>query len=449
MAKVLIIDDEESVRDSVAMILRYARHETIEAPNGKSGLATLALEPSIDVVLCDVKMPQMDGLEVLAEIKRLHPQMKVIMISGHSTIDTAVEATKLGAFNFLEKPLDQDRVLLTVANAAESTELRSDVRKLKTELLDKWRILGDSTTMKELRSTIERIAATDARVLITGENGTGKELVARNLHHLSNRSAGAFVDLNCAALPRELIESELFGYRKGAFSGADSDKMGRLEQADKGSLFLDEIGDMDLAAQAKVLRVLETSEVQRLGGKDSIKVDVRVVAATNKDLQEAVAEGLFREDLLYRLNVIPIHIAPLRERNDDLPLLLEKFTEEFCSKYNLAKKTFSAAALTELRQHRWPGNVRELRNFTERAVLLVSADEIDAPDLAKLSTNPAKVYHESVFDCATFEEFKATSEKLYLQKKLDENDWNIKRTAENLGMQRSNLYKKLDRYSLK
>ncbi|MEZ6194217.1 MAG: sigma-54 dependent transcriptional regulator [Planctomycetota bacterium] len=449
MAKILIVDDEESVRDSLAMILRYERHETIEAPNGKTALATLDAEPSIDVVFCDVKMPGMDGLEVLDAIRARDPDQKVIMISGHGTIETAVEATKRGAFEFLEKPLDQERILLSLRNAMTQSRLETGTRRLQSELHDKWRIIGDSTSMAELRATIERIAPTDARVLVTGENGTGKELVARNLHILSKRHDEPFVDLNCAALPRELIESELFGYEKGAFTGAESARAGRFEQADRGTIFLDEIGDMDLEAQAKVLRVLETGEVQRVGGKTGKVVDVRVIAATNKDLHEEVREGRFREDLLYRLEVIPIVVPPLRDRAADLPALLAKFLEDFCDKYQLARKTFSAEALAALGRLEWPGNVRELRNFTERAVLLVPGTEIGPADLARLSSNPARVYDESVFDCATYEEFKATSERLYLQKKLEEFGWNIKRTAEALGMQRSNLYKKIDRYNLK
>jgi two-component system, NtrC family, nitrogen regulation response regulator NtrX len=450
MAKILIVDDEQSVRESLAMTLRYERHETIEAPHGKAALATVQAEPSIEVVFCDVKMPEMDGLEVLEKLQELDPELKVIMISGHGTIETALEATRLGAFEFLEKPLDQDRVLLTLRNALKQTKLETGTRRLQGELNERWRIIGDSPPIQELRQTIERIAPTDARVLITGENGTGKELVARNLHFLSQRADQPFVDLNCAALPRELIESELFGYEKGAFTGAETAREGRFEQADGGTLFLDEIGDMDLEAQAKVLRVLETAEVQRVGSKQSKTVDVRVIAATNKDLHEEVGEGRFREDLLYRLEVIPIIVAPLRERAGDLGLLLERFLEEFCARHDLPKKSFDAGALKTLMRWDWPGNVRELRNFVERAVLLVNGTEIAAGDLERLSSSrTARVSDESVFDCATYEEFKATSERLFLQKKLNENGWNIKRTAESLGMQRSNLYKKIDRYQLK
>ncbi|MCA9321924.1 MAG: sigma-54-dependent Fis family transcriptional regulator, partial [Planctomycetes bacterium] len=448
-AKILIVDDEQSVRSSVAMILCYAKHDVVEAEHGRRALDLLSKTPDIQVVLCDVKMPVMDGLEFLEIMGQKHPTIPVVIVSGHGTIETAVEATKKGAFDFIEKPLDQDRLLLTVRNAAQSAALFNETRQLRGEMLEQWRILGDSPAVREIRSTIERIGPTDARVLITGENGTGKELVARNLHALSRRAARPFIDVNCAAIPSELIESELFGHEKGAFTGAESRKIGRFEQADGGTLFLDEVGDMELSAQAKVLRVLETGVLQRVGGPDQIKVDVRVVAATNKDLEEEVREDRFREDLLYRLNVIPIHLPPLRERPSDIPALLEKFTTECCRKYDLERRVFTAAALAHLSRLAWPGNIRELRNFVERVVLLTPEVTIDAPDLERLTSKAGAVYNESIFSIATFEEFKQLSEKLYLQKKLEENEWNIKRTAETLGMQRSNLYKKIDRYELK
>ena len=449
MAKILVVDDEQPVRESVGMILSYARHEPIMASDAAVALATLEQAVDIELVLCDVKMPKMDGLECLSEMKTRWPSRPVVMISGHGTVETAVEATKRGAFDFIEKPLDQDRLVLTVRNALERGKLQHETQTLRENLVDKWKIIGDSTALRDLRATIERIAPTDARVLITGENGTGKELVARNLHGLSSRSAEAFVDVNCAAIPKELIESELFGHEKGAFTGATGRKLGKFEQADGGTLFLDEIGDMDLTAQAKVLRVLEAGQVQRVGGADVIDVDVRIIAATNKDLEEDVREGRFREDLLYRLNVIPIHLPPLRERPEDLPALLAKFTTDFCSKYDLELKTFTAEAIDHLKRLKWPGNVRELRNFTERAVLMTSAREIDVAAIERLTGSTKNLYSESIFACATYEEFKGTSERLFFEKKLTENGWNIKKTAESLGMQRSNLYKKIDRYNLK
>ncbi len=449
MAKILVVDDEDSVRQSVGMILRYEGHDVIEAVTGRRALATLAEHDDVGVVLCDVKMPEMDGLEALAQVSELYPGLPMIMISGHGTIDTAVEATKRGAFDFLEKPLDQDRLTLVIRNALEHAALKDETRKLKSELTDRWRILGESPAIKSVRQTIERIGPTDARVLVTGDNGTGKELVARNLHAFSNRMAKPFIDVNCAAIPGELIESELFGHEKGAFTGAEQQKRGRFEQAHEGTLFLDEIGDMALEAQAKVLRVLETSEVQRVGSDESIPVDVRVIAATNKNLEEEVKEGRFREDLLFRLNVIPIHLPPLRERPEDIQELIEKFTIEICHKYDMAPRSFTPEAQSHMRRLQWPGNIRELRNFCERAVLLSPESDITLDDLEHLGAKASQVFSESIFAISTFEEFKATSERLYLQKKLEENDWNIKRTAESLGMQRSNLYKKIDRYNLK
>ena len=449
MAKILIVDDEDSVRQSVGKILRYAKYETLEAENGRKALLVLDQDADVDVVLCDVKMPLMDGLECLSAMVEKRPGLHVIMISGHGTIETAVEATKRGAFDFIEKPLDQDRLILTVRNALENATLKSQTVKLRAELIDRWRILGESGLIKQIRATIDRIAATDARVLITGENGTGKELIARNLHALSNRIDAPFVDVNCAAIPTELIESELFGHEKGAFTGADKAKTGRFEQADGGSLFLDEIGDMDLTAQAKVLRALETGEIQRVGSSASKTVDVRVISATNKDLDEEVQAGNFREDLLYRLNVIPLHSPPLRDRPEDLSLLLSRFTREICHKYDMETKIFSNEAILYLQQLTWPGNVRELRNFAERCILLTPKDSIEKPDLELLTSKTQEVYGDGIFAIPSFEEFKAQSEKLFLQKKLEENGWNVKRTAEALGMQRSNLYKKIDRYNLK
>ena len=449
MAKVLIVDDDRSVRESLSMILRYARHRVVEAANGREGLEALKNDAEIDVVICDVKMPAMDGLELLQEIKKHSPETPVVMISGHGTLETAMEAARRGAFDFIEKPLDQDRVLITLRNAVGSAEQKKESRVLKGELADQWRLIGDSPEMKAIRATIERIGPTDARVLVTGENGTGKELVARNLHAFSKRAGRPLIDVNCAAIPRELIESELFGHEKGSFTGATARKIGKFELADRGTLFLDEIGDMEMSAQAKVLRALETGEIQRVGSESTIKVDVRVVAATNRDLEKDVKEGRFREDLLYRLNVIPIRMPPLRERPEDLEVLLRRFATEYCKKYGLEARTFTPAALDHLRRLQWPGNVRELRNFVERIVLLAPGAAIDVSEIEHTQTSTSNLYSESIFSCATFEEFKEKSERLFLEKKLKENDWNIKRTAEVLGMQRSNLYKKIDRYNLK
>jgi two-component system, NtrC family, nitrogen regulation response regulator NtrX len=447
---VLIVDDDKAIRESLAMILRYERYRALEAAAAKQALEKIrAADPPVHAIFCDVKMPGMDGLELLDILQKEAPQIPVIMISGHGTHETAVDASRRGAYDFIEKPLDQERVLLTLRNAVSEAESKQEARALRGELAVKWRIIGESPEIREVRAQIERVAAKDVLVLVTGENGTGKELVARNLHALSKRAAKPFVDVNCAAIPKELVESELFGHEKGAFTGAAMRKIGKFEQADGGTLFLDEIGDMDLAAQAKVLRVLETGEIQRVGSEQSVTVDVRVVAATNRNLEEDVKSERFREDLFYRLNVIQIHMPPLRERPEDVVVLLTHFTTSFCKKHNVEQRTYTQEALDHLKRLKWAGNVRELRNFTEKMVLLSAGQVIDVADIEKLSTSSSQLFSESIFSCPTFEEFKEMSERLYIEKKLRENDWNIKKTAESIGMQRSNLYKKLDRYKLK
>ena len=448
--KILIIDDEPSIRSAVRMILKYENYVTAEAGTGADGVAAVEKDEELDAVLCDVKMPGMDGLEALATIKESRADLPVIMISGHGTVETAVEATRRGAFDFLEKPLDRDRLLLTIRNALGQSDLVHENEALRKGIADQYRIVGDSPGIQALRATIERVADTDARILITGENGTGKELVARNLHLLSSRRDAAWVDVNCAAIPSELIESELFGHEKGAFTGADGRKIGKFELADKGTLFLDEIGDMPLAAQAKVLRVLEESKVQRVGGDAAIPIEVRVVAATNKDLEHEVAEGNFREDLFYRLNVIPLRVPPLRERGDDVIELFSRFLLQACKKYRRETMRLASSAATHLRTQQWSGNVRELRNLSERVALLVADNELTKESFGTLGKQkPASIGDESLFAIPSFELFKETAERLYLKRKLDDNGWNIKRTSELLGMQRSNLYKKIERYALK
>ncbi|NRA95993.1 MAG: sigma-54-dependent Fis family transcriptional regulator [Planctomycetes bacterium] len=450
MKKILIIDDEESIRSAVRMILKYENYVTAEAGTGADGVQAVEKDSDLDGVLCDVKMPGMDGLDALARIKEIRPDVAVIMISGHGTVETAVEATRRGAFDFLEKPLDRDRLLLTIRNALGQSDLAHENEVLRKEIAEKWRIVGSCPGIEEMRATIERVADTDARVLITGENGTGKELVARNLHQLSSRHDAPWVDVNCAAIPSELIESELFGHEKGAFTGADARKIGKFEQASKGTLFLDEIGDMPLAAQAKVLRVLEENKVQRVGGDANIAIDVRVLAATNKDLGKEVAEGAFREDLFYRLNVIPLAVPPLRERGDDVIELFGRFLQQACRKYNRETIRIESSGAAHLRAQPWPGNVRELRNLAERVALLVSDAKLTKEGFEGFGTKDgAPPDDASLFAIDSFDAFKETAERLYLRKKLEDNGWNIKRTAEMLGMQRSNLYKKIERYNLK
>jgi two-component system nitrogen regulation response regulator NtrX len=393
-------------------------------------------------------MPGKDGMEVLAELRNNRPDLPVVMISGHGSIETAVKATQQGAFDFLEKPLDRDRVLLLARNALQTTHLQRENTKLRTR--DATRILGSSKPVRELLASIDRVAATHARVLITGENGSGKELIARRLHDLSPRAEGPFVDVNCAAIPKDLLESELFGHEKGSFTGAHARKIGKFELADGGTLFLDEVGDMDLAAQAKVLRVLEQNKVERVGGNEPIEVNVRVLAATNKDLVKQVAEGNFREDLFYRLNVVELNSPPLRDRRDDIPLLAGSFLEEAMRRNGTPLRTLGFDANQALQREDWPGNVRQLKNAVEHLAILAPAEEISAEDVTKaVGAKTSALTEDPYRGVASFEQFKETAEREFLERRLLENGWNVKRTAELLGMQRSNLYKKIDKYQLK
>ena len=448
MTRVLIVDDEADIRETVDMILRYEKFETLLAKNGEEALQLLA-DPGADLVLLDVKMPGMDGIEVLEKIKDRHPGVEVVMISGHGSIGTAVEATKLGALNFLEKPLDRDRLVLLLKNASKLRSLADENRDLRGKVSERYRILGESPALGLIMKTVDKVAPTQARVLITGENGTGKELVARNIHEKSARWRGPFVEVNCAAIPRELIESELFGHEQGSFTGAVARRKGKFELADRGTILLDEIGDMDLAAQSKVLRVLEESKIERVGGDAPVEVDVRILAATNKDLALAVDEGEFREDLYYRLNVVPIHVPTLTERREDIPLLARHFLALAVHTNDLENRVLTVDGEAFLVKQPWPGNVRQLRNLMERVAILTSTNEIDEAALAAHLTPRRRATADPVAECESFEDFKNESERLFLETKLIENDWNIKRTAERLGMQRSHLYKKIERYSLK
>ncbi len=403
-------------------------------------------------------MPGRDGLEVLGDILEIRPDAAVIVISGHATFETAVEATKKGAFDFIEKPLDREVVLLKIRKARDLQRLARENANLRHRLSDTAaRMLGESPAMRHLREVIAKVAPTPARVLIQGENGSGKELVARLVHEMSGRANGPFVAVNCGAIPRELIESTLFGHEKGSFTGATDRQKGKFEQADGGTLFLDEVGDMPLDAQTKVLRVLEEQFLQRVGGGGvQIKVDVRVVAATNKDLRKAVADGQFREDLYYRLAVVPIDVPPLRDRRTDIPLLAKALLNEAARSHGRAPPPeFTPAALELLSNEAWPGNVRQLKNLVERALILLDGETYDAPEVRGLlgpstpGVKPAPGGVDLFATCKSFDEFKDLSEKLFLQHKLEENEWNVKKTAEALGMQRSHLYKKIERYGLK
>ncbi len=445
--RVLIVDDEESIRSSLERLLSYEKFKTFAAADGAAAL-DLAASERIDVVLLDIKMPGMDGLEVLGKLKELHPGLPVIIISGHGTISTAVDATKLGAYDFLEKPIDMERLLLTIRNGVNQAELARQNVQLQRKIGIKTNIIGAHAEMLAIMETIKRVAPTNARVLIMGENGTGKELVARKLHELSLRADEPFIEVNCAAIPEDLIESELFGHEKGSFTGAISQRIGKFELADGGTLFLDEVGDMSLSAQAKVLRVLQESAFERVGGTETKHVDVRVLAATNKTLLEEAARMRFREDLYYRLNVVPIRIPSLRERKSDITILAEYFLDEVAGELGRAPKKLSAGALDALMDYSWPGNVRELRNLIERLCILTSSDVIGRDDLPALALVRDEDARKDPFGLKTYQEFKDFMDKEYLVKKLRENGGNVSRTARQLDMQRSNLYKKLEKFGI-
>jgi two-component system nitrogen regulation response regulator NtrX len=439
--RVLIVDDEKSVREMLRKVLDYEDYEASEAGDGSEALASAGAE-DFDAVLLDIKMPGMDGMEVLKRMVEEHPGLPVIMISGHGTISTAVEATKLGAFDFLEKPLDRDRILLTLRNAVSVHKLAAEKESLERELGKGMELVGESGAIKQLRRDIEKLAPTRASILLSGENGVGKGVVARTIHRHSGRADERFVEVSCAAIPDDLIESELMGHEKGAFTGAAARKPGKFELANGGTIFLDEIGDMSPRVQAKVLRVLEEQEFERVGGTETLRVDVRVIAATNKDIPALIAKGEFREDLYFRLNTVTLNIPPLRERKEDIPLLARHFLKIYCDMYGLKLKRIEPAVMRELEDYSWPGNVRELRNIIERMVITSSGEVITGEDLPALCGEVGAA-GEGFLEAGTYEDFREASEKAFLEKNLEENRWNISRTAERLGMQRSSLYKKM------
>ncbi len=447
--RILIVDDEQGVRSALGQLLEYEGYEVRAESSGAQGLAVYEKwRPQL--VFLDVKMAGMDGLEVLRRIKELDPGASVVMISGHATIQTAVEATQLGAYDILEKPLDTDRILVLLRNALQHLTLQEENARLRESIESRYEIVGKSYAIRALTGQLEKIAVTPARVLISGENGTGKELVARAIHRLSSRAAKPFVEVNCAAIPSELIESELFGHVRGSFTGAVNDRVGKFEQADKGTLFLDEVGDMSLAAQAKVLRVLQDGEVTRIGGSRRVRVDVRVISATNKNLEEEIAAGRFREDLYYRLNVVPLHVPPLRDRREDIPLLAQYFVNQLGRGDGAAARTLDSGAVEALQSLDWPGNVRELRNTIERLLILASGIRITASDVARLTgpRTPDASGLGTLLECRTYDDFKHAAERAFLLHKLREFDWNVSETARVLEMPRSNLYKKIERYGL-
>ena len=448
--RVLIVDDEPGIRQAVKQVLEY---EGMEVRAAGSGGEAITVYPDFrpHVVFLDVKMAGLDGLETLNRLRDLDPGAVIVMISGHGTIATAVQATQRGAFDFLEKPLDSDRLLVTVRKAAEHADLVGENLRLREAVSRRHAMVGTSPALESTRELIRRVGPTSARVLITGDNGTGKELVARALHEASHRRGKAFIEVNCAAIPGELIESELFGHMKGSFTGAFADRAGKFEQADGGTLFLDEVGDMSLAAQAKLLRVLQEGVVTRIGGAKAIEVDVRVLAATNKDLSEEIAETRFREDLLYRLNVVEIHVPPLEERRGDIPDLVAHFTSQIAAGTGATARGFSAEAVQRLQRRNWPGNVRELRNAVERLLILSPGREVAAADVDRiLPAEGDDLYTGAEPDGGhTFESFKQDAERGFLAQQLREHDWNVSETARALKMPRSNLYKKIERYGLK
>jgi two-component system nitrogen regulation response regulator NtrX len=447
--RILVIDDEQGIRAALGQLLEFEGYEVHTVANAADGI-TEYQKWRPHLVFLDVKMAGMDGMEALKKIRELDPAATVVMISGHATIRTAVEATQAGAYEILEKPLDTDRILVMLRNALSHLDLQEENARLKQSIEAPFEIVGKTPVMRALMEKIEKVATTPARVLITGENGTGKELVARALHRMSPRASKPFVEVNCAAIPGELIESELFGHIKGSFTGAISDRAGKFEQANKGTLFLDEIGDMSLAAQAKVLRVLQDNVITRIGSAKPISVDVRVIAATNKTLENEIAAGKFREDLYYRLNVVPIHVPPIRERREDIPLLAQYFAATLSAREGIPPRTFTADALERLSSLDWPGNVRELRNTVERLLILAPDSQMSARDIDRLAGQRAldDAGLATLTQCRTFEEFKDAAERAFLLNKLRENDWNVSETARAVEMPRSNLYKKIERYSL-
>lgn len=463
--RILVIDDEAAIRDTMRMLLEYDGYDVLVAGSGQEGLASVERDHP-DMVFLDVKMPGMDGLEALGRMRAMNEALPVVIVSAHGNAMTALEAGRLGAFRFIEKPLSKDYVLDAVREGLELGQLRRENRQLRSALESRHQVVGESPALRSITEQVRKAAPTNATVLILGESGVGKELIARSIHRNSLRARERFVQVNCAAIPEELIESELFGHERGAFTGATEKQTGKFEQADKGTIFLDEVGDMSPKTQAKVLRVLQEGEVERLGSARTIKVDVRVIAATNKDLEQEIAEGRFREDLYFRLSVIPIKAPPLRERLDDIPALVQHFVAQFSRENNRRPARFSTQAIEALKQARWRGNIRELKNVVERLLIMSDRDVIEGADVravvrtdgaagmeprplapaAAPGTRPATTAAPEM--PATLREFKETAERSWLVAQLKANAWNISKTAEVIDTPRSNLYKKLEQYGI-
>ena len=459
-ARILVVDDEAAIRDTMRMLLEYDGYDVIVAGSGQEGLTMVEREHP-DLVFLDVKMPGMDGLEALSRLRGINDALPVVIVSAHGTTTTALEAGRLGAFRFIEKPLSKDYVIDAVREGLELGSLRRENRQLRSALETRHQVVGDTSGLKRVMDQVRKAAPTNATVLILGESGAGKELIARAIHRNSLRAKERFVQVNCAAIPEELIESELFGHERGAFTGATDKQTGKFEQADRGTIFLDEVGDMSAKTQAKVLRVLQEGEVERLGSARTIKVDVRVIAATNKDLEHEIAEGRFREDLYFRLSVIPLHAPPLRDRLEDIPALVAHFSAQFSRENNRRPARFSTQAIEALKQARWRGNVRELKNVVERLLIMSDREVIDGADVRAVvrpadgsdprpaaSPSSSSAPSAPVETAATLREFKETTERAWLVAKLRENAWNISKTAEVIDTPRSNLYKKLEQYRI-
>lgn len=451
--KILVVDDEDSIRTSLAGILEDEGFRVTHANDGITALEVLRKDLP-DLVLLDIWMPRVDGIETLRQIKELYPSLAVIMMSGHGTIETAVKSTKMGAYDFIEKPLSLEKLLVCVRNALGMMRLKDENDSLRVLAFGERQMTGTSPAMAKLKEQILLVAPSNASVLITGENGTGKELVARSIHFHSQRKEKPFVEINCAAIPEELIESELFGHEKGAFTGAVSQKKGKFDLADGGTLFLDEIGDMSLKTQAKVLRILQERKFERVGGNRTIEVDVRIIAATNKVLEEEIRAGAFREDLFYRLNVVPFTVPPLRDRLEDIPLLAEHFLDTFCKREGIGHKVITHEAMEALKGYLWPGNVRELKNVVERLVIMTPGATVDINHLpesivsGELQREAGAGRLDGVLELNTLREAREEFEKEFILQKLEENNWNVSKTAEVIELERSNLYRKLKSYGI-
>jgi two-component system nitrogen regulation response regulator NtrX len=446
---ILAVDDESAILQSLSGILSDEGFEVLTASNGYEALKIIEAE-SPDLVLLDIWMPGIDGIETLQEIKRTNPFLQVIIISGHGTIETAVKATKLGAHDFIEKPLSIEKIVVTINNALHFRQLEEENRFLRKKTLEKHSITGNSPTIRALKKQIAVAAPTNAWILITGENGTGKELVARTVHQMSHRADKPLIDVNCAAIPDELIESELFGHEKGAFTGATTKKRGKFEIANGGTIFLDEIGDMSFKTQAKILRILQEQKFERVGGTRTLTVDVRVIAASNKDLEEEIEKGTFRDDLYYRLNVIPIEVPPLRNRTDDIPLLVETFLKGFHKEGCGDLRTMTPEAIKHLQAYPWPGNVRELKNLVERMAIMTESKVIDAADIPHSYKRKGPVVpDDGMLGADSLKEAKKQFEMAYIMRKLSENANNISQTADSIGIERSHLHKKIKSFGLK